>query len=222
VQTPSTVPSHLVLITLCRPNPVRITGCAGVPTVLPGHNSGTQCVHAFTSFYRVIVAQVFGLLCPLLTVALTVALLVETVSWHAVLVRYPSSAEQMCFDERASKLSVSCAGMQDVYDSTKRLLLWIWVPPCALIAFDIACASTSDYLPWLWIPCLPFCAALALSSSIQRSCCTHRPAALNHVDKYSHGSCSHGDLRTRLQMNTRRSKSCMYAWIQAVIVTVYT
>jgi hypothetical protein len=49
----------------------------------------------------VIVAQVFGFLCPLLAVALTVALLVETVSWHAVLVRYLSSAEQTCIDERA-------------------------------------------------------------------------------------------------------------------------
>jgi hypothetical protein len=117
---------------------------------------------------------------------------------------------------------VSCAGMQAVYDPTRRLLLWVWVPLCALIAFDIACAWTSDYLPWLWIPCLPFCAALALSSSIQRSvrsCCTHRPAALNHVDEYSHGgfamlpvqdalpepygSCPHADLRTQLQLNAR-------------------
>jgi hypothetical protein len=59
-------------------------------------------------------------------------------------------------------------------------------------------------------------------SSMQRSvrsCCTDRPAALNHVDKYSHGgfamlpvndalpepygSCSHGDLRTQLEINAR-------------------
>jgi hypothetical protein len=59
----------------------------------------------------VIFAQVFGFLCPLLAVALTVALLVETVSWHAILVRYLSTAQQTCMDERVSKLSVSCAGM---------------------------------------------------------------------------------------------------------------